>query len=105
MGIVSPIVPSKSKATNLIITLHLMIFRITRQGFPTAKLFAGISLVTTLPAPITLFCPIVTPGKIITPPPIQQPSSIMTEKAKVRRTYLQPSGVSVHTSRSLNSTG
>ena len=30
-----------------------MIFRITRQGFPTAKLFAGISLVTTLPVSYT----------------------------------------------------
>ena len=28
MGIVSPIVPSKSKATNLIITLHLIVFLI-----------------------------------------------------------------------------
>ena len=29
---------------------------------------AGISFVTTLPAPITLLSPIVTPGRIVTPP-------------------------------------
>ncbi len=40
-----------------------------------------IGCVTTLPAPITLFRPIVTPGRIITPPPIHTPSSIFTGKA------------------------
>lgn len=38
----------------------LSILRTTLQGFPTAKLCGGISLVTTLPAPITLPSPIVT---------------------------------------------
>jgi len=39
--------------------------RITLHGLPTAKLFGGMSFVTTLPAPITLFAPIVTPGRMI----------------------------------------
>src|SRR5690554_2745321 len=39
---------------------------ITLQGFPPAITLAGISLVTTLPAPITLFSPIVTPFKTVT---------------------------------------
>ena len=43
---------------------------ITLQGFPTATTFAGISLFTTLPAPITELSPIVTPGSTITFPPI-----------------------------------
>lgn len=52
--------------------------RITLQGLPTAKLFGGISFVTTLPAPITLSSPIVTPGKIIAPVQIQTLSPIVT---------------------------
>ncbi len=44
----------------------LSILRTTLQGFPTAKLCGGISLVTTLPAPITLPSPIVTPGNTAT---------------------------------------
>lgn len=41
----------------------------TRQGLPKANTFGGISLVTTLPAPITEPCPIFTPGKTTTLPP------------------------------------
>ena len=52
--------------------------RITRAGFPTAILSSGISFVTTLPAPITQRSPIVTPGHIIAPPPIQQSSPTAT---------------------------
>lgn len=52
--------------------------RITRHGFPTATQFSGMERVTTLPAPMTLFLPIVTPGRRIAPPPIQTPSSIVT---------------------------
>ena len=37
-----------------------------------AKLFGGISLVTTLPAPITQLSPIVTPGQTVTDAPNQQ---------------------------------
>jgi len=37
-------------------------FRITRQGFPTATELAGILFVTTLPAPMTLLSPMLTPG-------------------------------------------
>ena len=36
----------------------------TRQGLPTATTLAGMSFVTTLPAPITEFLPIRTPGAI-----------------------------------------
>ena len=50
---------------------------------PTANELGGIDLLSTLPAPITEFLPIVTPGKIITPPPIQTLSSIVTGKAYV----------------------
>lgn len=44
----------------------------TTQGLPTATLWEGMSLTTTLPAPIVLPSPIVTPGRIVTLPPIQQ---------------------------------
>ena len=53
----------------------------TLQGFPTANELGGMDLLTILPAPITEFLPIVTPGKIITPPPIQTLSSMVTGKA------------------------
>ena len=45
--------------------------RMTRQGFPAASTPAGISRVTTLPAPMTVLSPIVTPGLITVCPPIQ----------------------------------
>ena len=48
-----------------------LISLITLQGLPTATTLSGISLVTILPAPITTFSPIVTPGTITTPAPIQ----------------------------------
>lgn len=38
--------------------------------YSTAQ-FGGIGRFTTLPAPITLFSPMVTPGRRIQPPPIQ----------------------------------
>ena len=44
----------------------------TRHGLPAAMTPLGTSRVTTLPAPITVLSPIVTPGKMIAPPPIQQ---------------------------------
>lgn len=43
--------------------------RMTRQGLPAANTSAGMSSVTTLPAPMTLREPIVTPGQMIAPPP------------------------------------
>ena len=43
----------------------------TLQGLPTAMEFAGISFITTLPAPITQLSPIVTPGITHTFPPNQ----------------------------------
>ena len=39
---------------------------------------AGMSFVTTLPAPMTLFSPMVTPGQIVTFSPIQTLSRIVT---------------------------
>ena len=60
-------------------------YRITLQGLPTATQSAGMERVTTLPAPITLFFPIVTPGSRIQPPPIQTLSSIRTGRANVRK--------------------
>ena len=45
--------------------------RRTRQGLPTATLLAGMSRVTTLPAPMTQLSPMVTPGKTVQLPPNQ----------------------------------
>ena len=53
-------------------------FRITLHGTPAAKLPAGISLVTTLPAPMTQLSPIVTPGQTVTEAPNQQSFPICT---------------------------
>lgn len=47
-----------------------------RNGLPTAMTLAGISLLTRLFAPIILPLPMVTPGVIVTSPPIQTSSSI-----------------------------
>src|SRR5687768_12216829 len=44
--------------------------RRTRQGLPTAMTPAGMSRVTTLPAPMVVSSPMVTPGQRIAPPPI-----------------------------------
>ena len=43
-----------------------VISRITRQGLPAAKVWAGMSFVTTLPAPMTQPSPMVTPGQMTT---------------------------------------
>ena len=50
-------------------------------GFPTATQLGGTGRVTTLPASITLFSPIVTPGRRIQPPPIQTLFSISIGRA------------------------
>ena len=42
-----------------------MISRITRQGLPAASTPPGMSLLTTLPAPITVLLPMVTPGNTV----------------------------------------
>ena len=81
------------------------IFLITRHGFPTATQFAGISFVTTLPAPITVPSPIDTPGRMIAPPPIQHPLPIFTGKAYVRQKYSPLSGFQSVVSLSASSTG
>lgn len=49
-----------------------VISRITRAGTPAAKVLAGMSLVTTLPAPMTQPRPMVTPGHTTTFAPNQQ---------------------------------
>ncbi len=58
-----------------------------RHGFPAANTSAGMSLVTTLPAPMTVFEPIVTPGQMMAPPPTQtsQPIWIGRPNSWVRR--------------------
>ena len=45
-----------------------------------ATTFAGMSFVTTLPAPMTEFFPMVTPGRMMTPAPTQTFSSMRTGK-------------------------
>ena len=49
----------------------------TLQGLPAATVQAGMSFVTTLPAPITVLAPIVTPGQITVQPPIHTLSPIV----------------------------
>ena len=44
------------------------------QGLPAANTSEGMSFVTTLPAPITVRSPILTPGQITALPPIQTSS-------------------------------
>ena len=58
-----------------------MISLITLHGLPKAITLLGISLVTTLPEPIILFSPIVTPGLTIVPPPIHTLSQIFIGNA------------------------
>jgi hypothetical protein len=48
---------------------YSVISRTTRHGFPAANTPSGMALVTTLPAPMTHFEPILTPGQMIAPPP------------------------------------
>src|SRR5215471_17685448 len=57
--------------------VHSVISRITRHGLPAANTPSGISLVTTLPAPITARDPIRTSGRMIAPPPTQTSCSLL----------------------------
>ncbi|CCF35112.1 hypothetical protein CH063_06963 [Colletotrichum higginsianum] len=50
----------------------------TRAGLPTATEYGGRLLVTTAPDPTVVPRPMVTPGRMIVPPPIQQSSSMRT---------------------------
>ena len=45
-------------------------FLMTLHGFPTATVLDGISPTTTEPAPMVTLSPIVTPGRMVTLPPI-----------------------------------
>lgn len=56
-------------------------FLMTLAGDPTATENAGMLLVTTEPAPIVHPFPIVTPGRMLTLPPIQQSSPMNTGSA------------------------
>lgn len=56
-------------------------FLTTLAGDPMATENSGISLVTMLPAPIVHPFPIVTPAMMVTVPPIQQSSPIVTDLA------------------------
>ena len=58
-----------------------------RAGFPAAITNPGILLLTTDPAPITVFSPIVTPGRSIVPAPIQQPFFKIIESSAVGEGY------------------
>ena len=51
---------------------HPILPPLREQGLPTATTPEGRSLVTTLPAPTTVLSPMVTPGMISAPAPIQQ---------------------------------
>ena len=46
-------------------------FLMIRAGFPAATQLAGMSFVTTEPAPMTTLSPMVTPGRMQAFPPIQ----------------------------------
>lgn len=50
----------------------------TCAGEPTATHRAGMSVVTTAPAPITAPSPMVTPGRMVTLPPIHTSSQMVT---------------------------
>ena len=50
----------------------------TRHGLPAAKTPVGMSRVTTLPAPMTVRSPMVTPGQMIAPPPTHTSAPIVT---------------------------
>lgn len=65
--------------------------RITLQGLPAAITLSGISLVTILPATITTLSPIVTPGKIIAPPPIHTLFPMITGAVCVLQNSNEPS--------------
>ena len=71
------------------------ISRMTRHGLPAAKTFSGTSRVTTLPAPITARDPMVTPGRMMAPPPTQTsapmstglPNSCLRRSGRVHRVH------------------
>src|ERR1700760_5073912 len=54
------------------------LFLMTTHGLPAAIELGGISCWTTLPAAIMVFSPIVTPLRMITPPPMKALSPIFT---------------------------
>ena len=58
-----------------------VISRMGWQGTPAAKWLAGMSRVTTLPAPMTQLSPMVTPGQTVTFAPNQQLLPILTGRA------------------------
>ena len=69
-----------------------LILLITRHGLPAAKCPAGISRVTTLPAPITQPSPSVTPPHTVTFPASQQLLPMLIGFA-YSKSYVLPSGL------------
>ena len=65
------------------------------QGFPAANTPAGMSLVTTLPDPITAPFPMVTPPHTVTLEAIQQPSSMVMGLA-YSKSYAVPSSLNLN---------
>ena len=60
-----------------------------RPGLPTTKLLGGTSLVTSAPAAMKLRSPMLTPGKIMLPPPITTSSSITDPRVTCPRFMYQ----------------
>src|SRR3954453_7203457 len=71
-------VPRRKGERLLDLPAYSVISRTTRQGLPAANTPSGMSLVTTLPAPMTDFEPIRTPGQMIAPPPTHTSEPIST---------------------------
>ena len=65
----------------------------TLQGLPTATQPSGISFTTTLPAPMVTLLPMVTPGRMVTDPPIQTWSPMVTGFAHYLREFLSTGSV------------
>ena len=74
LGFYSPRMPGKRPRT----VSAAVIGRMTRAGLPAAKEPAGMSRVTTLPAQMTQFSPMVTPGQTTTFAPNQQSCPMVT---------------------------
>lgn len=72
------------RMTKVILISFYDSFLITLQGTPTATHPGGISLLTTLPAPMVTLSPIVTPGSTVTPAPIHTLLPIVMGRAYSR---------------------
>ena len=75
-----------------IFSTSLSISRMSFAGTPPTRLLSGTSFVTTAPAAMTTLFPMVTPGKIVTLPPIHTSLPIVTGYA-IPRCFRLPIGV------------